>query len=163
LAVLFDLDDTLFDLRHSSRIALTKVQARYSALRDISLDQLEWDYRQLLDEMHAQVVRGVYSLQRARLLRWRRFFAAYGVEISDDDALATSRLYHEIYDGTQRAVPGAIELLQTLKPRVKIGIVTNNARPSQQAKLDHCGLAPYCKIKGHFREWIGVVHECSQR
>jgi HAD superfamily hydrolase (TIGR01509 family) len=151
-ACLFDLDDTLFDLRHSSRTALAAVQARHPVLRDASLDQLEWDYRQLLDEMHAQFVRGVYTLQDARVLRWQRFFAAYGRTVSEAEARGASAFYHEIYDSTQRAVPGAAELLQALKPRVKIGVATNNPRIPQLAKLERCGLAHYVDMLVSYEE-----------
>ena len=107
------------------------------------MDRLEWDYRQLLDEMHAQYVRGLYTLLDARVVRFSRFFALYGPPISEDEARAASALYHEIYDGTQRAVPGAAELLAALKPRVKIGVATNNPRIPQLAKLERCGLGSY--------------------
>lgn len=142
-AVLFDLDDTLFDLRHSSRTALTALQERYPMLREQSLDRLEWDYRQLLDEMHAQFVRGVLTLSDARAQRFCRFFALYGPPVSTEEAQAASALYHELYESTQCAVPGAVELLAALKSRVKIGVATNNPRIPQLAKLERCGLGSY--------------------
>ena len=39
--VLFDLDDTLFDHRYSSRSGLLAVQERYSCFQQATIDELE--------------------------------------------------------------------------------------------------------------------------
>ena len=43
-AVLFDLDDTLFDHRHSCRAGLASLQASHVCLERLTLDDLERDH-----------------------------------------------------------------------------------------------------------------------
>ncbi len=56
-AVLFDMDDTLFDHRHSSRSGLVAMQQRYPCFQQTPLDELERIHIALLEEVHLQVLR----------------------------------------------------------------------------------------------------------
>ncbi|HWF44110.1 MAG TPA: hypothetical protein VG537_05680, partial [Candidatus Kapabacteria bacterium] len=57
--VLFDLDDTLFDHRHSSRTALGLFKIRFAKqLEQVSLDELERANLEILNEIHVHVLDG---------------------------------------------------------------------------------------------------------
>lgn len=139
-AVLFDLDDTLFDHRHSSRSGLQAVQQRYSCFQQATLDELEQAHMAILEEVHLSVLRGELSLQQARAKRMERLFRQFGGASFCAMAGEAASLYRELYQDARQTVPGTIALLEALRPSVKIGIVSNNLLSEQQEKLRHLGL-----------------------
>jgi putative hydrolase of the HAD superfamily len=145
-AVLFDLDDTLFDHRYSARRALEDLQSRHPILEKHSLEFLVGEDLRLLGEKHPLVLAGTLSIADSRIQRMQGLFAACGTEIGADEAQYFADRRQKTYREMRRAVPGAIPLLQQLKGRVKIGIVTNNFREEQRDKLDACGLTDFIDV-----------------
>jgi putative hydrolase of the HAD superfamily len=139
-AVLFDMDDTLFDHRHSSRSGLCAVQQRYSCFQRASIDELEQAHLAILEEIHLQVLSGDISIQQARTIRMERLFRQFGGQDFCASATEAASLYREVYQASRQTVPGTIALLEALRPSVKIGIVSNNLLAEQQDKLRHLGL-----------------------
>lgn len=139
-AVLFDLDDTLFDHRHSCRSGLAAVQQNFQRLQEIPLDDLERDYMTLLEELHAKVLQGVIAPEEARAERFRRLFLQTGKEVSPATAEVWAQSYQKAYRAARRPVPGAIPLLRRLGPMAKVAIVSNNLVEEQREKLRCCGL-----------------------
>ena len=97
----------------------------------------------MLEEVHARVVAGEIGIDDARRERFLRLFAEAGVDPADADVAAAAEMYRVGYIKARRPVPGALALLESLKPRVKIGIVSNNLWREQQAKVESCGFGPY--------------------
>ncbi len=141
-AVLFDLDDTLFDHRYSSRASLTVLRQHYEHLQQSTLDELELLHRNILEEVHLQVLAGAISLHEARVIRMQRLFEQHGLRISREMAEERATISRQTYQASRQVVQGAISLLEALRPHVKIGIVTNNLLQEQLDKLDYCNLAP---------------------
>jgi HAD superfamily hydrolase (TIGR01509 family) len=138
-AVLFDLDATLFDHRGCCRAGLGALQAAFGAMRCWSIDQLEVRYMQLLEEVHLRVLDRQLTHVEARRLRMARLLELAGDRTTDP--LSLVECYQSAYMAARAPVPGARELLEALRPRTRIGIVTNNTLAEQQAKLEICGLA----------------------
>ena len=139
-AALFDLDDTLFDHRHSARCVLRGFQARHAALAEYPLERLEeWDV-ELLDEAHGLVMAGRLDPDESRVRRIVALFERCRLSLAIDEAQALARERQAIYKASRRAVPGAIALLNELRRHVRIGIVTNNFEQEQRDKLVACGL-----------------------
>ena len=143
-AVLFDLDDTLFDHRRSAREALRQVHRIHAAGFDF--DAFEQHHARYLEEMHLEVLAGRVGLDDARRERFRRVFAALGVTLAPDVVDAVASAYREGYMTSRRALDGAAELLAVLRADVRIAIVTNNLLEEQQDKLQYCGLAPFVDV-----------------
>ncbi len=139
-AVLFDMDDTLFDHRHSSRSGLRAIQQRYSCFQHATIDELEQAHITLLEEVHLQVLSGDISIHQARVIRMERLFKQFGGQHFCSSAGEAASLYRESYQTARQTVPGTIALLEALRPTVKIGIVSNNLLAEQQDKLHHLGL-----------------------
>ena len=138
-AILFDLDDTLFDQQYCSRVALTALREGFPVLAAEPFEAFELRYRILLEEIHLLVLSGALTPAAARLQRYHRFLSAvYAATL--EDAERANELYHVAYRAARRPVAGAVELLSHLKPHVRIGIITNNVRHEQVEKLKHCGL-----------------------
>ncbi|HEV2583023.1 MAG TPA: HAD family hydrolase [Ktedonobacteraceae bacterium] len=145
-AVLFDLDDTLFDHRYSSRASLSAISQQHTCLQSSTLDELEQMHRQFLEDAHLQMLAGHLSLDAARVIRLQRLFEQHGERIAPAMAVEISRESRRHYQAARRAVPGAIALVEALRSRLKIGIVTNNLSEEQQEKLRHIQLAPLIDV-----------------
>jgi putative hydrolase of the HAD superfamily len=139
-AVLFDLDDTLFDHRRSARAALTELHRVHG--RGTDLDGFEREHTRFLEVMHIEVLAGRVGLDEARRERFRRVFLAFGIALDAADVDAVASAYRSGYMSARRALDGAADLLIALRPHARIGIVTNNFLDEQRDKLDYCGLAP---------------------
>ena len=121
-AVLFDLDDTLFDHRRSARAALQQVHRVHAAGFDFAA--FERHHAHYLEEMHLEVLAGRIGLDDARRERFRRVFAALGVALGADVVDAVASAYREGYMTSRRPLDGAADLLAALKAEARIVIVT---------------------------------------
>jgi HAD superfamily hydrolase (TIGR01549 family) len=140
-AVLFDLDDTLFDHRSSSRAALARVHDVFAP--SASFDAFERHHTRYLEEMHVEVLAGRIGMDEARCERFRRVFRALGLDLSEDDTWRAAGAYRSGYLESRRPMDGAAALLQAVRTRARIGIVSNNLLEEQREKLEFCGLAPF--------------------
>jgi putative hydrolase of the HAD superfamily len=140
-AVLFDLDETLFDHRYSVRTALARVQAGHPGLRQRALGELEEEYQRLLDALHPHVLAGAMTMEQARTERFRRLCEFCHAQISPDEAEGLAALYRAAYNGTRRPVAGAVPLLQALHGQVRVGVVSNNLTEEQREKLLVTGMS----------------------
>jgi HAD superfamily hydrolase (TIGR01549 family) len=141
--VLFDLDDTLFDHAYGARAALAGVHASHECFQRRSFTELEANHARSLEELHARVVSGELNIDAARLERFRRLFESAGVDADDDLLQQAAAAYRARYLASRRPAAGALPLLAALKPRVTIGIVSNNLLEEQQEKVRLCGFEPY--------------------
>jgi HAD superfamily hydrolase (TIGR01549 family) len=142
---LFDLDDTLFDHRHSARVALGLLKERYQdKFSNISLDELERIHLEILNEIHVDVLKGTITIEDARIRRFAMLSSRYDLLLSEEEQHEASSLYRTVYQSSRRAAVGSLDLLQALRLRgIRIGIVTNNLVEEQLDKIQHCGLAPF--------------------
>lgn len=138
-AVLFDLDDTLFDHLYSTRQGLDAVCQAYPCFQQRPLDELFADYTRLLDEVHLRVLEGSLTIDEARRERFRRFFLLHGPETEDllSAIEHAAMLHRETYQASRQVVAGAIPLLEHLRGKVKVAVVTNNLVAEQVEKLSH--------------------------
>jgi len=139
-AVLFDLDDTLFDHRRSARAALAEVHRVHAP--GTAFEAFERHHTANLELMHIEVLAGRIDLDEARRERFRRVFRALDVTLSEPEVDAVASAYRSGYMIARRALDGAAELLAAVRPHARIGIVTNNLLDEQRDKLAYCGLAP---------------------
>lgn len=143
-AALFDLDDTLFDHRRSARAALQEVHRVHAP--GLEFDAFERHHATFLEQMHLEVLAGRIGLDDARRERFRKVFAALGVTLGEVETDAVASAYRSGYMTARRPLEGAADLLASLKPRVRIVIVTNNLLEEQQDKLAWCGLTPLVDV-----------------
>jgi len=139
-AVLFDLDDTLFDHRGAARTALMDVHQRH--VPGVAFAAFEQQHMHHLEVLHLDVLAGRISIDDARRERFRRVFAAVGATLDEAGADAVASAYRRAYMDARCALEGAIALLDAVRPHARIGIVSNNLIEEQREKLHFCGLAP---------------------
>jgi putative hydrolase of the HAD superfamily len=140
-AVLWDLDDTLFDHTHASRCATAELQRAVPDFQCWSIDEFLARHRALLDELHVEVLAGRLTIPDARIERFRRLLVAAACRNPDEIAPGLAGTYRQAYERSWRTVPGAVPLLTALRQQgIRVAIVTNNIVVEQQTKLRHCGL-----------------------
>ncbi len=139
-AVLFDLDDTLFDHRLCARMALSELYGAYAAFQGRTFAEFERMHARFLEELHRRVIAGELPLDDARRERFRRLFAAVGAAADDEVVARAAETYRVGYKKVRQPVPGAVPLLRLVKERARVAIVSNNLLEEQQEKLRLCDL-----------------------
>lgn len=150
-AVFFDVDDTLYDFERSMRFAFEHLHEKFhDVFIDRKVDQLSeayWTfYRGVPEARKVELINSDPDLFRRTM--WTGTLLRLGVE-GELDALAK-----RLVDEMQRERPrhwrmamyeGAADLLRELKPRVKVGMITNGPSAVQRPKLealDYLAYAP---------------------
>ena len=140
-AVLFDLDDTLFDHTHASRCATAQLQRAVPDFACWSIDEFTRRHRELLDALHVEVLAGRLTIADARIERFRRLLVAASCQDPDLVAPRLADTYRQAYETSRQPVAGALPLLTAIRRHgLRIAIVTNNIAAEQQTKLRYCGL-----------------------
>jgi putative hydrolase of the HAD superfamily len=140
-AVLFDLDDTLFDHARATRVALAAVREVDPALGRWSIDELDRRHRVVLDAWHQEVLAGRASIDHARTRRFAELVDQAGGGGGESGATILASRYRSVYETAWYTVPGARPLLEALTAHgLRMAVVTNNVRAEQQLKLARCGL-----------------------
>jgi HAD superfamily hydrolase (TIGR01509 family) len=142
-AVLFDLDDTLFDHTHSSRQGLAAIIKDHHSLQQVPFLEVEMLYARLLEEHHTQVLQQKISLEQARFKRIQKLFEYYEVLAEEQQIEQAIEQYIAGHRSARQPVSGSMQLLQALHGRVHIAVITNNITAEQKEKLQVCGLAPF--------------------
>lgn len=143
-AVLFDFDDTLFDHRYCSRTALNWLLNNYNCFNRTTLDELEQENLKILEEIHfRKVLTGEFSLEDARAERFRRIFQNHKMENPEKAMSEAARNYRKVYESSYKLVDGAKELLDSIKGKTKIIVITNNLIKEQEGKIKKCNVENY--------------------
>lgn len=142
--ILFDLDDTLFDHARASRIALKSVHAVHA--NDIDFNDFAREHGRVLELFHARFLNGEFTLDEARAARMTELFAAFERSIDATTALNISTIYRREHQGNRALVAGARELLDALKNKTRMGIITNNSTAEQIEKLRALDIAHFFEV-----------------
>ena len=145
-AVLFDLDDTLFDHHHCARTALGMLHRRHDCFRSLEFAAFEQAHGRYLEELHQVVLAGRLDLDSARHERFRRLYAHAGVTADQETVGAAATAYRQEYMAARTAVAGAEALLAQVRRHARVGVVSNNLRDEQDEKLRHCGLDRFVDV-----------------
>jgi putative hydrolase of the HAD superfamily len=136
------MDDTIFDHSLTCRRALARLRRAEARLRGPSLDAVWHEYSRLLEVVHPDVLAGLITVDAARVERFRQLARFCGTEVSSVEAAELSRQYRAHYQELRRTVPGVRRVLERLRGRTVVGVVTNNEVAEQERKLDHLHLRP---------------------
>lgn len=139
--VLFDLDDTLFDHTATSRATLRASAAALPFFPTVDFEVFYQFYSDLLEELHLHLLHGRLSAAEARDQRFRGLLARYQPQATPAAAAQLADAYYAQYARRRQPVPGALALLQALRPHYRLGIITNNRTAEQTEKLHFLGMA----------------------
>lgn len=138
--ILFDLDDTLFDHRYSNLQAIAAFKTNYERFATPSLAEFERVSSDQFEIHWKKVLTSEYSLERWLLASIQLVFEQYGDPCDTEIYLSATQDYRDYYQRARRTVSGAIPLLEYLRGKVTVGIVTNHVAAEQREKLACCKL-----------------------
>lgn len=136
--ILFDLDDTIFDHKHSRLCGLAAIQDLIPPLKSVALDALESEHDKHLLANYGATLSGQISVDDARAERIKNLLSNFGVQASSSLLVEADNLYRTVYDENRRAIPGVFQLMRSLKKDVPLGLVTNGLSVIQHEKIDVC-------------------------
>lgn len=138
--ILFDLDDTIFDHKHSRLCGLSAMQDLIPQLRSVSLKALESEHDRHLLANYEATLSGQMSVADARAERIKSPLRTFGVQVSPTLLQEADNLYRSLYEENRRPVPGVVRLMQSLKNDMPLGLVTNGLSVIQHEKIDVCNV-----------------------
>jgi HAD superfamily hydrolase (TIGR01549 family) len=141
IAVLFDLDDTLFDHKFSRLKALGALQTKFPELNAFSLEELEQEHEKLLSANYNQVLDGKLSVVDGTTQRIAKLCSLHGVELGFEEAQCVANFYSQEYMKNRQPVPGSKDILTILNKYATLGVVTNGLVEPQIEKLRVCQIA----------------------
>ena len=138
-----DLDDTLWDTYHNNKECLEEIYTehhldRYYASFEAFFD-IYWPHNELLWKQYRA---GEIDRQTLIVDRFRYVLRPLGIE-DTKSVLAVNNDFLQRTTTKTGLVPGAIELLEYLRPSYRMYILSNGFREVQDKKLRNSGLAPY--------------------
>lgn len=137
--VLFDLDDTLSDFGSAQAEAFPALLANFGVVctSDVMSDYLS-TFKRGADPLWRMLERGETTLDTLNVERFRRLIEATDIDL-DHEELASE--YLQLLATSGRLIDGAIELLDALAGRVRVGLMTNGYAEVQRPRLGHFELA----------------------
>ena len=133
--ILFDLDDTLFDHIGAVESALAETSQTYPELATRPLSEVVAENLRVIEEIHPRVLAGNIDVDAARRERMLRLFKFCGSTCTPEQAERVAMHYWAAYRRNRRTTAGAREVLEFLRGRATVGIVSNNLAAEQAEKL----------------------------
>jgi putative hydrolase of the HAD superfamily len=152
-AVLFDLDDTLFDRTAAVKQTLQLMTREFPALfKGIPIDRLAREFFLADDAATAEYKKGL-SLEKTRLLRDSEFLKSLGLDQSNTPAI--DAFYIKYYPTIKIFIAGAKPLIERLARTYRLGLISNGNATDQCQKLDNLGIRNLLSCT-MFSEEIGI-------
>lgn len=140
-----DLDDTLWDTYHNNKECLEELFVDYHWDQHYaSFEAFFSVYMPNNEKLWAQYRNHEINRQTLILERFGFVLRPMGIE-TKEEILAINKEFLQRTGRKTRLIPGAIELLEYLRPKYNLYILSNGFREVQSNKLNNSGLAPYIK------------------
>jgi HAD superfamily hydrolase (TIGR01509 family) len=166
-AVLFDIDDTLFDRQAAQHEVLRKIVSEFPTLFR-GLDDKEITKAFLkADLISSQEFASGASIDASRELRSRKFLEF--LHLAQEYSQNITSMYWKCYPLVEAPIIGAQELVKKLATDYRIGIISNGSPDVQYTKLDNLGVKNYldCVVLseelGIRKPDLGIFQEASKR
>ena len=137
-AVIFDIDNTLYDYDRANSVAMTAVEDYAAEHFGWSRDETERKVKNSFEEIRA--AHGKKAVIHNRLVRFQRILEKEGIPLSPH-ALKMYDIYWDTLTASSVLFPGLVDTLDHLKAHgYKLGIGTNMTSVMQFRKLEALGV-----------------------
>ena len=142
--IFFDLDRTLWDFDAAAEVAFERIYEKYN-LKSLGIPcahefhEVYHPLNEQLWELYRENKITKADLNRTRFLKPLEHYGIHDVELADH--LSEDYVYWS--PRIVRLVPGTMELLDYLKPKYHLHLITNGFQEVQHTKLSGSGLEPY--------------------
>lgn len=140
----FDLDRTLWDFDAAAEVAFEKIYEQYH-LKELGIPsahefhEVYHPLNERLWELYREDKITKEDLNRTRFLKPLEHYGIHDVELADH--LSEDYVYWS--PRIVRLVPGTMELLEYLRPKYHLHLITNGFQEVQHTKLSGSGMEPY--------------------
>lgn len=135
-AVIFDLDDTLYDQAQPFQRAVQE----YLPVSDEEIEELYVTFRRYADAVFEKAATGEMSLEASHLYRLQETLKEKGIHVADEKALAIQAAYSR-YQGQLVLDKRWYSLLEACQSAgIQLGIITNGPHQHQEKKIRSLGL-----------------------
>ncbi|MCF8277708.1 MAG: YjjG family noncanonical pyrimidine nucleotidase [Flavobacteriales bacterium] len=142
--VFFDLDRTLWDFETNSEATLKELFKEFglSEKLGVSDDEFIIEYKRINEIFWEDYRNGVINKES---LRYARFEAAFKFFDHSDRELSVAVGEQYIWRSPRKValVDGSLEVLEYLRPKYQLHIITNGFDEVQHIKMESSGLSPY--------------------
>lgn len=135
--VFLDVDDTILDFHAAERVALTKTLKHFGY--DHGEDILN-AYSEINLKYWEKLERGEITRDEVMTGRFNETFRKFGYP---ENGYEAQLLYENLLCIGHWFMPGAVELLDTLKGRYDLYLVSNGSSVIQSSRLKSAGIIPY--------------------
>lgn len=144
-AVIFDLDNTIFDHNRVQRESLHRIHSHYSdTFKGLEFPVFFDHYIENNELVWNQLFKGEITKETLRLRRFADILEFFGLDSSP--ALEMTDKYLDVYTEIAYFMKGARELLDNVRGRFKLGMVTNGFADIQFIKLENLGIKDYFDV-----------------
>jgi putative hydrolase of the HAD superfamily len=139
--IFFDLDHTLWDFDKNSELAFDRIfKERFPTVKIADFIEKYMPINQACWKLYQH---DKITHQELRYNRLKFSFDALNIQISDEDIDQIANDYIETLTDNNHLFDGAIEVLEYLKPKYKLHIITNGFANVQDKKINNALLAGY--------------------
>ncbi|AWK03081.1 noncanonical pyrimidine nucleotidase, YjjG family [Flavobacterium crocinum] len=139
--VFFDLDHTLWDFDKNSAMAFDRIfKSKY---QEIITEDFIKEYIPINQECWRLYQNDKITHQELRYNRLKFSFDALNYAISEENIMSIANDYIEFLTDNNYLFDGAIEVLEYLKPKYKLHIITNGFANVQEKKINNASLGSY--------------------
>ncbi len=136
-SIWFDLDNTILDFSKSAEEAFLYLMSSYGQSNGIELYPI---YKEINRQVWKELEQGIIDQDTLRSKRWSLFFSEIGIQ---KDPLAANVAFLENLCEKDYLVPNALELLNALKGKVELILVTNGLAEVQRSRVEHHSIKEY--------------------
>ena len=137
VVLLFDVDGTLLDFNKAEEEGIEGLLNHFGA--PVTAEN-KHKYHLTNKKYWEALERGEITRDQVLTLRFEEFFASFGIQVDGKEA---DDLYRQYLNSSAVLIPGAIELLDSLKGKYPLYIVTNGVAETQYHRLAKSGLDQY--------------------
>lgn len=167
--IFFDFDDTLWDFEANSNTVLRQLFEEFdlSIKLQVSVEDFLDTYKKINLSLWSRLYKREIDKQFLRDHRFAEVFRQFDYENFEEN-LTISQQYLSRAPHGSALKPGCIEMLEDLRDRYELHIITNGFMETQHLKMKACGLAPYFKHfiiseeHGFVKPELGIFRKAEQ-
>lgn len=139
--IFFDLDGTLWDFHRSSQETLQELFSEYQPHigEDMTFEDFLLVYRRINEGLWRRYEKNEINSQELRVERWEGTFKELGVR-TGEWTRSIGNAYIDRCPKKPHLLPFAKEILEYLRPKFDVHIITNGFSETQAVKMEYAGL-----------------------
>lgn len=139
--IFFDLDHTLWDFEKNSELAFQTIFKNHQL--PVAIDDFLVHYPSVNKKYWALFREDKITHDELRYLRLKETFTLNEVSVSDEVIAAIAQEYIELLPSSHHLYEGTLDILNYLKPKYNLHIITNGLHEVQAKKLTSSKIAHY--------------------